>query len=252
MPLTRSEKDKLIAEYQGGLAVAPHAFLLGFKGISVPQVTELRNRVRATGGEYLVVKNTLALRAIDSTALAALEEHFVGPTAVVFTDHDPVALAKALTDYAKEVPALEFKAGMVERRAVAAGQIKEIAQLPSREQLIAKLLYLLQSPITRFASLLAALPRSLVVVLDQVSKKKEEGGGGAAGATEAPAATGGPGGSGAAGATAGTEPAAAPEAPQEAVAAAAAGTESPAVEAARQSEEIGGHRRAPTQTLERS
>ena len=188
MPLTRSEKDKLIAEYQGGLGAAPHAFLLGFKGISVPQVTELRNRVRATGGEYLVVKNTLALRAIDSTALAALQEHFVGPTAVVFTDHDPVALAKALTDYAKEVPALEFKAGMVERRAVAAGQIKEIAQLPSREQLIAKLLYLLQSPITRFASLLAALPRSLVVVLDQVSKQKEESGG-AAGATEAPAAT---------------------------------------------------------------
>lgn len=203
MPLTRSEKDKLIAEYQGGLAVAPHAFLLGFKGISVPQVTELRNRVRATGGEYLVVKNTLALRAIDSTALAALQEHFVGPTAVVFTDHDPVALAKALTDYAKEVPALEFKAGMVERRAVAAGQIKEIAQLPSREQLIAKLLYLLQSPITRFASLLAALPRSLVVVLDQVSKKKEESGG-AASATEAPAAT----------AAAGAEASAAAEAPQ--------------------------------------
>ena len=185
MPLTRSEKDKLIAEYQGGLAVAPHAFLLGFKGISVPQVTELRNRVRATGGEYLVVKNNLALRAIDSTALAALEEHFVGPTAVVFTDHDPVALAKALTDYAKEVPALEFKAGMVERRAVAAGQIKEIAQLPSREQLIAKLLYLLQSPITRFARLLAAVPQSLVVVLDQVRKQKEEGGGSAA-APEAP------------------------------------------------------------------
>src|SRR5437588_3280286 len=192
MPLTRSEKDKLIAEYQEGLAVAPHAFLLGFKGISVPQVTELRNRVRATGGSYLVVKNNLALRAIDSTALAALEEHFVGPTAVVFTDHDPVALAKALTDYAKEVPALEFKAGMVERRAVAAGQIKEIAQLPSREQLIAKLLYLLQSPIARFARLLAAVPRSLVVVLDQVRKQKEEGGGAAA---ETAGATGGPGGS---------------------------------------------------------
>ncbi len=211
MPLTRSEKDKLIAEYQGGLAVAPHAFLLGFKGISVPQVTELRNRVRATGGEYLVVKNNLALRAIDSTALAALEEHFVGPTAVVFTDHDPVALAKALTDYAKEVPALEFKAGMVERRAVAAGQIKEIAQLPSREQLIAKLLYLLQSPITRFARLLAAVPQSLVVVLDQVRKQKEEGGGSAA-APEAPQEA-------AAAPAGGTEATAAPEAPQEAAAA---------------------------------
>ena len=151
MPLTRTDKEKLIAEYQEGLATAPHAFLLGFKGITVPQATELRNRVRATGGEYLVVKNNLALRAIDSTALAALEEHFAGPTAVVYSAKDPVALAKALTDYAKDVPAIELKAGMVERRAVAAGQIKEIAQLPSREQLIAKLLYLLQSPIVRFA-----------------------------------------------------------------------------------------------------
>lgn len=174
MPLTRADKEKLISEYQEGLALAPHAFLLGFKGISVPQVTELRNRVRASGGEYLVVKNNLALRAIDSTALAALEEHFVGPTAVVFSGSDPVALAKALTDYAKDVPAIEFKAGMVERKAVAAGQIKEIAQLPSREQLIAKVLFLLQSPITRFARVLAAVPLSLVVVLDQVRLKKEE------------------------------------------------------------------------------
>src|SRR5260370_37681722 len=205
MPLTRSEKDKLIAEYQGGLAVAPHALLLGCKGISVPQVTELRNRVRATGGEYLVVKNNLALRAIDSTALAVLEEHFVGPTAVVFTDHDPVALAKALTDYAKEVPALEVKAGMVERRAGAARQIKEIAQLPSREQLIAKLLYLLQSPITRFARLLAAVPQSLVVVLDQVRKQKEEGGGSAAAPEAPPEAPAPPAG--------GAEATAGPEAP---------------------------------------
>jgi large subunit ribosomal protein L10 len=180
MPLTRADKEKLIAEYQEGLAVAPHAFLLGFKGITVPQVTELRNRVRASGGEYLVVKNNLALRAIDATALAALEEHFVGPTAVVFSVKDPVALAKALTDYAKEVPAIELKAGMVERRAVAAGQIKEIAQLPGRQELIAKLLYLLQSPVARFARVLAAVPRSLVVVLDQVGKQKQEQGGGEA------------------------------------------------------------------------
>jgi large subunit ribosomal protein L10 len=177
MPLTRADKEKLIAEYQEGLATAPHAFLLGFKGITVPQATELRNRVRATGGEYLVVKNNLARRAIDTTALAALEEHFAGPTAVVYSAKDPVALAKALTDYAKDVPAIELKAGMVERRAVAAGQIKEIAQLPSREQLIAKLVYLLQSPIARFARVLAALPQSLVVVLDQVRKQKQESGG---------------------------------------------------------------------------
>src|ERR1700732_4433716 len=177
MPLTRPDKEKLLAEYQEGLATAPHAFLLGFKGITVPQATELRNRVRATGGEYLVVKNNLALRAIDSTALAALEEHFAGPQAVVYITKDPGALAKTLTDYAKDVPAIELKAGMVERRAVAAGQIKEIAQLPSREQLIAKLVYLMQSPIARFGRVVGALPQSLVVVLDQVRRQKEETGG---------------------------------------------------------------------------
>jgi large subunit ribosomal protein L10 len=174
MPLTRNEKEQLLQEYESGLAKAPHAFLLGYQGISVPQVTELRARVRQSGGEYVVVKNTLALRAIDSQALQQLKEHFVGPTAVVFSQNDPVAVAKALTDYAKDVPAVKFKAGMVEGRAIAADQIKDIASLPSREELIAKLLFLLQSPVTRFARVLAAVPQSFVSVLDQVRKKKEE------------------------------------------------------------------------------
>jgi len=175
MPLTRTEKEQLIHDYEEGLAAAPHAFLLDFKGISVPQVTTLRERVRQSGGSYEVVKNTLALRAIDGKALEALKEHFVGPTAVVYSESDPVALAKALTDFAKDVPVLQFKAGLVEQRPVPAAQIKEIAQLPSREELIAKLLFLMQSPIARFVRVLAALPQSLVIALDQVRKQKEEG-----------------------------------------------------------------------------
>jgi large subunit ribosomal protein L10 len=174
MPLTHTEKEELTQEYADTLAAAPHAFLLDYKGISVPQVTELRNRVRASGGEYRVVKNTLALRAIDSRALAALKEHFVGPTAVVWCDRDPVALAKALTDFAREVPVVHFKAGLVERRPIPAEQIKEIAQLPSREDLIAKLLFLLQSPVTRLARVLAAVPQSFVAVLDQIRSQREK------------------------------------------------------------------------------
>lgn len=174
MPLTRTEKEELLAEYEQGLKSAPHAFLLGYQGITVPQVTALREKVRGSGGQYVVVKNTLALRAIDGAALAALNEHFVGPTAVVYSEKDPVSLAKALTDFAKDVPAVKFKAGLVEGRAIAADQIKDIAALPSREELIAKLLFLLQSPITRFVRVLAALPRSFVVVLDQVRIQKEQ------------------------------------------------------------------------------
>jgi large subunit ribosomal protein L10 len=174
MPLSRADKEEMLSEYGQGLATAPHAFLLGYQGITVPQVTELRNRVRQSGGEYIVVKNTLALRAIDGQALSALKEHFVGPTAVVWSATDPVAVAKALTDFAKDVPVLKFKAGLVEGRPVAADQIKDIAQLPGREELIAKLLYLMQSPITRLARVLAAVPQQFVAVLDQVRKQKEE------------------------------------------------------------------------------
>lgn len=176
MPLTRNDKEQLLADYQGGLAKAPHAFLIGYQGITVPQVTELRNKVRASGGEYIVVKNTLALRAIDSQALEQLKEHFVGPTAVVFSQTDPVALAKALTDSLKDIPALQFKAGLVEGRAIPAEQIRDIAALPSREALITKLLFLMQSPVTRLARVLAAVPQSFVSVLDQIRQQKEGAG----------------------------------------------------------------------------
>jgi large subunit ribosomal protein L10 len=172
MPLTREDKTELLQVYEQGLAAAPHAFVLGYQGIKVPQVTALREKIRQSGGEYVVVKNTIALRAIDGNALSQLKEHFVGPTAVAF-GNDPVALAKALTDFAKDTPVLQFKGGLVEGRAVPAAQIKDIASLPSREELIAKLLFLMQSPITRFVRVLAALPRSLVIVLDQVRQQKE-------------------------------------------------------------------------------
>ncbi len=173
MPLTRDEKQELIASYDGGLAQAPHAFLLDYKGVTVPQVTELRARIRDSGGQYLVVKNTLALLAIEGKALGELKEQFQGPTAVAFSAADPVALAKVLTDFAKTVPAIQFKGGVVEGRKIGADQVKEIAQLPGREELVAKLLFLLQSPVSRLARGLAALTRQLVVVLDQIRIEKE-------------------------------------------------------------------------------
>lgn len=177
MPLSRQQKEELVASYREGLANAPHAFLLFYKGITVPQVTELRSKVRQSGGEYLVVKNTLALRAIEGGPLEQLKELFEGPVAVVFSQDDPVGLAKALTQFAKDIPAIELRGGMVDGRPVAAGQVAEIATLPSREELIAKLLFLLQSPIVRLARVLAAVPQQLVIVLDQVRQQKEESAG---------------------------------------------------------------------------
>lgn len=174
MPLSRADKEQLLAEYEEGLKGATHAFVMGYQGIKVPQVTALREKVRQNGGQYIVVKNTLALRAIDGASLASLKDQFTGPTAVAYTDKDPVSLAKALTEFAKDVPALQFRGGVVEGRAIAADQVKDIAALPSREELIAKLLFLVQSPITRLVRVLAAVgPQSLALVLDQVRQKKE-------------------------------------------------------------------------------
>lgn len=176
MPLSRSQKQDLIQLYENGLALAPHAFLVSYQGISVPQDTELRRRIRTSGGEYLVVKNTLALRAIEGKALEALKEQFRGPIAVAYIHDDPVALAKTLTDFVKEVPKIEFRGGVVEGRAIGADQVQDIARLPSREELLAKLLFLLQSPITRLARGLAAIPQQMVVALDQIAKQKAEQG----------------------------------------------------------------------------
>lgn len=173
MPLTRQEKTDLIEHYKEGMATAPHAFLVDYKGISVPQVTELRSRIRETGGQYLVVKNTLALRAIQGSPLEQLAAMFEGPVAVAFSHDDAVGLAKALSDSAKEMPALEVRGGLVNGQQVAGDQVKEIASLPSREELIAKLLFLLQSPVTRFVRVLAAVPREFVVVLEQIRQQKE-------------------------------------------------------------------------------
>ena len=173
MALTRTKKQELIEDYAAGLATAPHAFLVGFKGMTVPQVTELRDRIRETGGHYQVVKNSLALRAVDGKGLANLAEHFTGPTAVAYTGDDVVALAKALADFRKDVPVVELKGALVEGVPVDAAQVEDIAKMPSRDELLAKLLFLLQSPITRLARGLAAIPRQLVVVLDQVAKERE-------------------------------------------------------------------------------
>lgn len=176
MALSRAKKEELVATYQEHLTVAPHAFIVGYKGVSVPQVTELRAKVRELGAGYMVVKNRLALRAIEGQPLDGLKDHFHGPTAIAYSNDDPVALAKTLTDFAKDVPVMEFKGGLLNGQLVEAEQIKEIANLPSREELIAKMIFLLQSPITRLVRGLAAIPQQFVSVLEQIRIEKEKQG----------------------------------------------------------------------------
>src|SRR5438552_4277811 len=180
--MNRDEKAQAISELETAMGKATNAFLIDFKGITVPQVTELRKQVRDTNSKYLVVKNTLALIAVKDSPLKQLEGAFAGPTAVAFNATDAVALAKALTKFAKDVPTVQFKGALLNGQAVPASQIQAIAALPSRNELIAKLLYLMQHPIRGLATVLQANIRKFAVVLDQIAKQK---GGGEAGEANA-------------------------------------------------------------------
>ena len=170
--MNRDEKAQLISEFSEGIGTASNAFLLSFKGITVPQVTELRKQVRETGSDYVVVKNTLALIAVGNSPLTQLKEKFTGETAVVYNSTDAVALAKVLTKFAKDVPTVTFKGAMLGGQIVPATEIQNIANLPSREELIAKLLYLMQHPIRGLAVVLNGTIRNFAVVLDQIAKQK--------------------------------------------------------------------------------
>jgi large subunit ribosomal protein L10 len=181
--MNRDDKAQAISEFSEGIGKATNAFLITFKGITVPQVTELRKQVRDSGSEYVVVKNTLALIAVKDSPLTQLKDKFTGETAVAYNTTDAVALAKVLTKFAKDVPVVQFKGALLAGQVVPAAEIQNIANLPSREELVSKLLYLMQHPIRGLAVVLNGTVRNLAVVLDQIAQQK--GGGGEAPAAEA-------------------------------------------------------------------
>ena len=171
---TREQKATEVSELNEQIGKASNAFLIDFKGITVPQVTELRKQVRQANSGYVVVKNTLALIALKDSPIINMKEQFTGPTAIAFNATDAVVLAKALTKFAKDVPAVNFKGALLNGQVVPASEIQNIANLPSRGELVAKLLYLMQSPIRGLVTVLQANIRNLAVVIDQISKQKEQ------------------------------------------------------------------------------
>ena len=180
--MNRDEKAAMISEFSDAVGKATNAFLIDFKGITVPQVTELRKQIRETGSQYVVMKNTLALIAVKDSPLTALGTHFSGMTAVAYNSTDAVALAKVLTKFAKDVPTVQFKGAMLSGQVLPATEIQNIANLPSREELISKLLFLMQHPIRGLATVLSGTLRNFAVVVDQIAKQK---GGGEAEASNA-------------------------------------------------------------------
>jgi large subunit ribosomal protein L10 len=169
----KGKKEEELNQLKKDLTDAKNMIVAKFQGMTVAQDTELRQKIRATKSDYQVIKNTLAKIAAKGTPAENLAKAFEGPTAIAYNASDPVSLAKALTAYAKTNPLFVFKAGMVEGRVVNIADLNAIASMPSKEELIAKLLFLLNAPAQRIAVALNGVARNLAVVVGQAVEQKK-------------------------------------------------------------------------------
>ena len=180
----KAEKKTQAEQLRTQLAKVSTVVLSTFQGITVEDDTKLRRAVEAAGGHYEVVKNTVAERAAAGTPTEGLLKDLKGTNSIAYTTADPVLLAKTLTKFAKDVPAYKFRAGWVEGRVISIADITALSNLPSKEELISKIMFMLNAPAQRVASALAALPRNLAVVTSEAVKANKFGGGEGAPAQE--------------------------------------------------------------------
>ncbi len=170
---TREKKQKDLEALTEQFKNAKAAMLVGFKGMTVPKDQELRNQLREAGVTYEVVKNTLARKAAAGTDLEKATDQFKGVTAVALSQEDPVNLSKAIAKFAKANPDIfSFKAGVVEGRVVALKDVEAIASLPSKEELISKVMFLINCQAQRLVTVLSAVPRNLAIVIKQIGEQK--------------------------------------------------------------------------------
>jgi large subunit ribosomal protein L10 len=169
----KEDKKKDLESLRQDLEKSRNLFVTGYEKLKVGQDFELRKTVRAAGGKYRVVKNNLAEIASQGTPSEAVLKGLRGMTSMAYTSNDPVALAKALTAYAKVNPTFTFKAGLVEGRAIDIKQIVDLASMPPKEEIFAKLLYMINAPAQRLAMTINAAGRTLAVVIDQGVKENK-------------------------------------------------------------------------------
>ncbi len=169
----KEDKIKDLEALRRDLEQTGNLFVTGYEKLRVTQDFELRKVVRNAGAKYRVVKNNLAALASQGTASEAVLNDLRGMTSVAYTSNDPVALAKALTAYAKTNPTFKFRAGIVEGRVIDVKTINELALMPPKEEIYAKLLYLINAPAQRLATVVNAVGRNLAVVVDQGVKENK-------------------------------------------------------------------------------
>jgi large subunit ribosomal protein L10 len=171
---TKTQKQELVSTLVGRLRRAPTLYVTDFTGLDVARMTELRRRFRAAGVEYVVVKNTLALRALTEAEVAGLEPHLGGPTALVLAGADPVAAAKVLADFAREHERPAIKAGLIEGRTVTADEVRHLALLPSKPELLAQLGGALQGSLAGLAGALNGMLYMMVGALEALHSQRSE------------------------------------------------------------------------------
>lgn len=170
-----SEKVDKVEELTAAMSNAKAIYLADFTGLDVAKVTGLRNKLRDAEVGYQVVKNRLAKRAAAEAGISGLDEHLVGPTAIAFTSEDPIAPAKILQDFADEGDTLSIKSGFMDGQVLSPDEIKALSKLPSREELLGKVLGSVQSPMYGLAGVLNGLLRNLVGVIGAIEEKQKSG-----------------------------------------------------------------------------
>jgi large subunit ribosomal protein L10 len=169
----RPEKVAQVEAIEAWLRDAAAAILTDYRGLNVGELGMLRAKLREAGAEYRVVKNTLLQRAAEALGIAGLEPYLDGPTAIAVSREDPVAPARALQEFIRQMRKLEVKGALVEGRVMTADQVKSLADLPGKPQMRARMLGALQAPAAGLVGVLEGLQRNLVYALDQIRKQKE-------------------------------------------------------------------------------